>query len=345
MAVYQFDPLGDSRWEEFLQKNPCATVFHSLGWLDALRRTYGFSPIVYTTSPPGRELQNGIVFCRVASWLTGHRLVSVPFADHCEPLVDGAEDRAELLSTLEQERRREKFKFIELRPRHSGWLERGFGAAAEYYLHTLDVRRDLEQLFRAFHKDSVQRRIRHAEHAGVVTEEGNTEWHLKEFYRLFLLTRRRHQLPPQPTAWFSHLVTCLGERMKIRLALHRGRCVAGILTLSFKNTLVYKYGCSDAKYNHLGGTALLFWKMVRDAKEHQITEVDLGRSDRAQTSLITFKERWGAVRYELTYACYPVRSARRIQGGRSCHFIKRVFANVPDRVLTTAGRLLYRHIG
>ena len=76
--LYQIDPVGDPRWSEFLEKHPCASVFHTPGWLEALRRTYGYEPIAYTSSPYGGEIRNGLVFCRIDSWLTGRRLVSLP---------------------------------------------------------------------------------------------------------------------------------------------------------------------------------------------------------------------------------------------------------------------------
>jgi len=67
---------------------PRASVFHSRGWLEALKRTYGYEPIVLTTTPDG-PLSNGLVLCRVKTWLS-RRLVSLPFSDHCDPLLNGA---------------------------------------------------------------------------------------------------------------------------------------------------------------------------------------------------------------------------------------------------------------
>ena len=98
--IYTFNPLEDPRWEEFARKHPCASIYHTRGWLEALRRTYGYEPVVYTTSHPDADLTNGVVFCRVSSWLTGCRMVSLPFADHCEPLVESPDDRKELLGYL-----------------------------------------------------------------------------------------------------------------------------------------------------------------------------------------------------------------------------------------------------
>src|SRR5271166_4816066 len=97
------EPLTDPRWETFLQQHPRASMFHSLAWLRALRRTYGFPSIAFTTSQDDRKLENAIVFCRVESWMTGRRLVSLPFSDHCEPLVDTQEDRELLGCAVEGE--------------------------------------------------------------------------------------------------------------------------------------------------------------------------------------------------------------------------------------------------
>src|SRR5262245_25827296 len=86
LMVHRVDHVRDRRWPEFLKRDSRASVFHSSEWLEALRRTYAYEPTVLTTSAPGEDLVNGLVFCRIRSWLTGTRIVSVPFSDHCEPL-------------------------------------------------------------------------------------------------------------------------------------------------------------------------------------------------------------------------------------------------------------------
>ena len=116
MPVYELNPLADPRWEEFLDRHPQASVFHTPGWLRGLRRTYGYEPCVVTTAAPGEALRNGIVFCVVKSWLTGKRAVSLPFADHCQPLVESSESLQVLLDALREEQGRAKWKYVELRP-------------------------------------------------------------------------------------------------------------------------------------------------------------------------------------------------------------------------------------
>jgi hypothetical protein len=347
LTVYSLNPLHDSRWAEFVQTQKKASIFHTAEWLKALKLTYGYEPIAFTTSAPGTRLTNGVVFCRIASWLTGHRIVSLPFADHCEPLLEDGEDRNEIFDILRASVEARHWKYVEIRARSAGLLggvnsqEKG----RAFYFHVLDLTPPLEALFSHFQKSCIQRMIRRAEREGLLCEEGRSEGLLRQFYELMLKTRRRHKLPPQPISWFRNLTTCLGERLSIRVASKDGSPMASILTLSYGNTLVYKYGCSDARYHHDGPMPFLFWDAIRRAKEDGLTEFDLGRSDLDNPGLITFKNRWGAKASMLEYVRFSSVPSEQTNPERGMQVAQRLFSYMPDGLLTAAGRLLYRHIG
>jgi hypothetical protein len=348
MPGYRIDPLQDARWEEFLQNHLRASIFHTPGWLEALRRSYGYEPIAFTTSPPGQKLANGIVFSRVSSWLTGTRLVSVAFADHCQPLVGSADEFAELVAHLQQALSQEKCRYFELRCRASDALDLGASAgltkSASYTGHSLDLRPDLESLFRGFHPSCVQRKVRRAQRENLTCDEGTSDHFLDQFYSLFVMTRRRHGLPPPPLSWFRNLRDCLGSVLKIRVVSHNGRPVASIVTIHYKHAIVYKYGCSDARFHRLGGMPLLFWRTIQEGKELGARELDLGRSDLEGQGLITFKDHLGAASSTLNYYRYPPQSAR--SGTlRRMAIVPKVFASLPDSWLRAAGKILYRHVG
>ena len=349
VSVYQIDPVKDPRWVEFLARHPRASVFDCPEWLEALRRTYRYDPFVLTTSPPGAELTNGLPVCRVKSWLSGRRLVSLPFSDHCEPLVDRPEELYKMLSLLTKQVRRGEWKYIEIRPCNSATRADGypsvFQATRAYYVHKLDLSPSLDQLFRRFHKSCVRRKIRRSQREGLAYEEGTSESQLAKFYHLLRLTRRRHGVPPQPLAWFRNLIDCLGEKVTIHIALKDGQPISSIITLSFKKTIVYKYGCSDAQHHNLGGMPFLFWRTIQEAKKKGLEELDLGRSDSENSGLVTFKDHLGADCSTLTYYRYPARGAGLVANGWKVQTAKRVMAHMPDPVLTVAGRLLYKHFG
>jgi Acetyltransferase (GNAT) domain len=343
-ALYELDPLRDHRWQDLVMRHANASVFHSTNWLAALRSVYGYEPVVITSTQPGIPLANGIVVCRIKSWLTGSRLVSLPFSDHCEPLVSCADEFDPLLARMRHYVDAERWKYIELRPiRSEPNVGTCFSKGVGYCFHRLDLRKSEQELFRSFHKDCVQRKIRRAERESLQYEEGSSERLLRSFYRLLVMTRRRQNLPPQPLGWFRALIAQFGGDLKIRTASKDGVAIASILTLSHKKAMVYKYGCSDTASNKFGGTALLFWKAIQDAQANGMEELDMGRSDIDNSGLIAFKEHWGATRSLLTYWTYPNRPLRQAARWHQS-LAKRAVAMVPDLGLQLAGTLLYRHM-
>jgi hypothetical protein len=313
-----------------------------------LRETYGYEPVAFTTTPAGRDLENAVVFCVVKSSLVGPRLVSLPFSDHTDLLLDDQSDLSNLLTVLEQGQVEGKWKSVELRPldrgnRFADWAN--FRDGANYVIHRLDLRPCLGDLFQGLHKDSIQRKIHRASREGLRYEEGRSDSLLHEFYRLTMITRRRQALPPPPFVWFHNVVDCLGEQVTIRVARSGNHAIAAILTLFYKGTLIYKYGCSDAQFHNLGAMPFLIWRAIEDGKQRGLSELDLGRSDIGNTGLITFKNRFGATQSRVTYKKFPGSKVERGKQDWRLQVAKRVFAAMPERMLVLAGKLLYPHIG
>ena len=346
MSIHQLDPIHDPRWPALLARDSRASVFHTRGWLEALRRSYGYLPVVLTTSSNREELRSGIVFCCVNSWMTGKRMVSLPFSDHCEPIVNGPDEGREILSFMGREIESQRLRYVEVRPL-SPMLGETAGSceSGTFCFHTLNLRDETDAIFRRLHKDSIRRKIQRAEREGLVYEKGNSDELLAKFYRLFVMTRRRHGLPPSPLHWFRNLVACLGEGAQIRIASKDGQAVAGIFTLTYKNSIVYKYGGSDMRSSNLGGTPFLFWRTMLEAKAEGIEELDLGRSDLDNEGLITFKERLGGVRSELVYRRISRKAVQPSHGDWKAQLAKRMFAHASDPVRIQVGNLLYRHLG
>jgi hypothetical protein len=300
--VHTFNPLEDRRWTTFVEAHLQSSVFHTSSYLDALRRTYGHQPIGYTTSLPGEPLANGIVLCRVSSWLTGSRLVSVPFADHCEPLVADVRDRAAIVAAIQKTVQDGKLKYAQIRAIHRD-LARAAGSSEPrtFSFHTLDLRPPIDRLYGAFDRTAIQQPVRRAEREGVCHESGRSETLLQQFYSLLVATRRRHGLPAPPMPWFENLAGCFGDRLTIHVASRGGEPLAAILTLRHRDVLVYKYGASDERLHRFGAMPFLLWKTMLDAKVHGLRLFDLGRTDAGNTGLATFKDRLGATRSTLTY--------------------------------------------
>lgn len=346
MTLYILNPLLDSRWDELVARHPKASAFHQRGWLESLARTYGYEPLVLTNAAPGEPLDSGLVLCRVSSWITGTRLVSVPFADHCEPLFSDLGEFQESIKWLRAECDLEQRQYVELRPLSKVQdADRTLQPSRSYWFHELDIRPSLEHIFKGLHKNSFRRKIQRAERERLSYEEGHSERLMNEFYRLLLTTRRRHQLLPQPRSWFRNLLACMGDKLQVRLARKNGVPIAAMLTLQHRSSVIYKYGCSDERFHNLGGMPLLFWRLVEESKASGAEQIDCGRSDLNNDGLIVFKDRLGTRRKLLTYYRYTRIERRGMATLRDSQTVRQLFSFLPDAISAAAGRVLYRHMG
>lgn len=343
--VYEIDPLQDKRWATFVSCHNRAGLFHSTEWLEALKRTYGFQATALTTSKPSEQLENGLVFCRVHSWLTGFRLISVPFSDHCAPLTGSEEEFVRLVSRMQRAEGQQIIKRLEIRSNAAGLGTRvGLTVSETFCLHQIDLRPPLDELFRGFHGNCIRRKIKRAERESLSYDDGTSEELLLKFYRLVVQTRRRQGIPPQPLSWFRNLIACIGDKVKIRLAFCKGQPVAGILTIRHKSTMTYKYACSEPEFHKTGSMQMLIWRAIQEAKGFGLLEFDMGRTDWHNQGLLNFKDRWGGARATLVYLRHPASTPPdriRFLGER---IARSVFAAAPDRVLSGVGSLLYRHL-
>jgi lipid II:glycine glycyltransferase (peptidoglycan interpeptide bridge formation enzyme) len=251
-----------------------------------------------------------------------------------------------LQATLE----RKEWKFLEVRPVNMDFGQKedgaGFAPASSYFLHKLDLRPDLDVVFRSLGKNSVQRRFNRAQQSGLVEKCGTSDDLLKEFYRLLVITRRRHRIPPPSYSWFRNLIACEGGALEIRVAYQSETPIAAILTLRFRKIVYYKYGCSDVRFNKSGATTWLLWNAIAAAKANGANEFDMGRTEKNNAGLVAFKNHFVPHPSELVYWRFPETSYSfdRADGWR-LKLAKRAFALMPSPLLTMAGKLLYRHIG
>jgi len=352
MEVNIVDPLSDERWSEFVERNPRSSVFHHVGWLNALWRTYNYKPIAFTTSHPGEPLANGLVFCEIRSWMLGRRLVSLPFSDHCDLLADSAQSRADLLERLAG-RVGGEFKYAEIRsvdplaiPPDGNWRP-----GERFVHHTLSLEPSTDDLYRNFHVDCIQRKIRRAEKEDLHYSKGCSEELLRQFYGLLLRTRRRHRIPPQPLKWFQNLMAFMGDQLTIRLVSKDAHPTAAIVTLSHQGTTTYKYGCSDERCNRYGGMPFLFWKIIEEERTQGKRLLDLGRSEISNSGLVQFKNRLGAKQNPMNYYIYSRENGHPSRSLWIAHLASRIMPRLPSAalhlprtILAAPGSFLYKHM-
>ena len=81
------------------------------------------------------------------------------------------------------------------------------------------------------------------------------------------------------------------------------------------------------------------------SKAEGAEQIDFGRTDLDNQGLIEFKDRFGTRRTRLTYLRYPESARDESVVASYLPAMRRLFSVLPDALSSTAGGLLYRHIG
>src|SRR5262249_49165081 len=151
-------------------------------------------------------------------------------------LASNSNDAKELSIALMERLEQIDAKYAEIRPiAQLPTSEHEFHKTQEFIVHSLNLVPTPDELFRSFHKDSVQRKIRRAEREGLGIKEGRSDELLESFYHLLLITRKRHGVPPPPRDWFRNLIGCFGDRLTIRVAYHETIAIAAVMTIMCKD--------------------------------------------------------------------------------------------------------------
>ncbi|MEX2159793.1 MAG: GNAT family N-acetyltransferase [Dehalococcoidia bacterium] len=302
MHIETIDPTRETAWDEFLERTPQATVFHTSGWARVLSETYRFTPR-YVVARNNGHINAGIPLFEVG----GGRLVGLPFSDLSPPLL-GAGSRVALLAATKQLIAERGSPAIELRGGAQIDLEaQGFQKGEAFYHHVIALDGTIDELETRWHP-SARRAIRKSERAGVTVRESTSLDDMRAFYELHSLTRKKkHGLIPQPWSFIEnihrqHIAEGPGC---ILLAEHDGKAIAADVLLGFKDTLVYKFNASDPAYLEMRPNNLLLRRAIELGIERGYAWLDLGRCDADAEGLRRFKLLWGSIERPLHYFYYP----------------------------------------
>lgn len=184
------NPSIDGRWDEFVLHEARGSIYHHSAWLNVLEETYGYDPLcIALETIETCELKGLLPFVLVKSKITGNRIVSLPMTPHCQPLFPTTQLSRILFYAIKHYPHNDyvQCKVFETLDNLPDMIEK----TAIDVTHILDLERDLDVIFRSFHKSSVRTRIRKADENGLTLRMGNQEEDLKKFYLLHTRVRKK----------------------------------------------------------------------------------------------------------------------------------------------------------
>ncbi len=343
LETKQIDPRSDPDWERLAAQHPGFNLFYSVSWARVLCQTYHRTPL-YLYYHRDRELAALLPLMEVCSSITGRRGVSLPSTDYCDPLVFGDCDPELLVrkfTTLAEERR---WRYFEVR---------GFKAlnslatpSATFYGHSLDLSPDLEKLFSRF-TSSNRRAIRKSEQSGLNVEITHSREAMLEFYRLHLLTRRRHGLPPQSLSFFLniHQEIIQPKHGFIVLVSTESRTVSAGVFFHMGRKALYKFGASNERYQELRGNNLMMWEAIKFLAQEGVTNLHFGRTSVNHDGLRRFKLGWGSREETIQYFRFDIGNRTwTTSPDHGSGFHTKIFSRMPLAINRVMGTLIYPHL-
>jgi len=343
-TVTVVNPLEHLQWNQLIQDSGQGSIFHTSNWARVLAETYDYHPAYVMLTKQG-DFCGCLPIMEVKSILTGKRGVCLSFSDCCGAVAHSRDDFNLLLESVLALGKMSGWRYIEFRG--EPYLTQQ-ASSEEYVYHDLEILPDIAKMQSRLRKGTSSS-IRKAEREGVKITVSKSLEDVREFYRLHCLTRRRHGMPPQPASFFDRLhqyLICEDLGFAV-LAHHQQRVVAGLICLHFGDQAVWKYGASDDAYKQLGANNLVLWETIKICAARGFKTMSLGRTDRDNDGLISFKNGWGAVKTCINYYRYNFATRGFISSGKkhTSSSYRKIFRYLPVDVLRTIGNIAYRHIG
>lgn len=347
------DPVKDTRWDTFVENHPFGSIYHLSTWKKVLEKSFKHIKGHHLALIDSQTniIQAALPLFEVRSWLTGNRLVSTPFSAFSDPLISSPEQMVIFLQAVFDLSNELRIPSIELRTFKSSSLiqDTRLVSCALFNLAYLSLDSDLEQLKRSYRRQFRQH-IDKTQRSKLRLKVADSESDLQSFYCLYIKTRKRLYLPPQPYLFFKSLWDTFHPLNMIDLLLAKvdNQLVAGIINCKFKDRVSAEYEAWDEKFYKMNPVYFIIWETIKKAYHEGYKTVDLGRTSISNFGLLAFKKRWGAKIIDLFDFYYPKELAqKRSQREKSLNY--KLMQNIckigPNILLPYIGNFCYRHMG
>ncbi len=304
IKVRALEPRDASAWNRLVERSRHASFYHLLEWGEALSSTYGYRRYYLLAEQDG-DLVGAFPSIYVESTIFSNRLISLPLCQHGGPLVDPSLENSiqqqviiRLLTASDRLAMSLGAEYIEVRGLSSEVAsilvnDLGYTCFKRYVTFRVNLAEPVEVLWRNLNKKT-RNAARKAMKRGVQVIEARNAGQLEAYYSLYLRAQKRLGSPPHAYRFFRNLFDtfCQKHRMKIILAIYRGKPIAGNIYFNRGNTIYWGFNVTEVEHRHLNPTNLLLWKTIECGSKNDREVLDLGKT-RPKSTTHHFKKGWG----------------------------------------------------
>ncbi|MDD5178460.1 MAG: GNAT family N-acetyltransferase [Candidatus Nanoarchaeia archaeon] len=351
MQITEFNKGYETLWNDYLDKNPRASIFHTLEWKEIIEEVYKFKPL-YFLAMENNEVKGIICSFLTSSIIFGKKIVSTPFNFYNQPLFENEEAGKLLINKLKEIGKKEKVKYIEIKALEDLSIQDSeMQKNAHYFISNLKLE-DTEEKTEAKYYDRLRKNLRtlrrNAEKNNIKVSFSESEDDLKQFHNtLVKIYRDKHNMICQPYSLYKNMKEKFKERFKLLVAKQKDKVIGGMILFFFKNQAVYAYGASDLKYKTLSPGTVLVDYAIKHCSKSRYKTLDFGVTSQHQTELLNFKQNWGTTEHKMPYYYIPI-TQKEINPPDYYTYMKNLrkpFKYVPLPIIKIASPIITRQLG
>ena len=298
IEIKNLDAASEAAWENFVTTCPDATFFHKAGWRRVIEKSFR-QRAYYLFAESDGEIQGVLPLIHVKSMLFGSGLISTAFTVGGGAAASNETARHALDQHAERLCKDLGAAHVEYRgAAHvpDGWARRD----DLYYSFSWDIAAKEEDNLKQIPRKQ-RAVVRKAMEAGL---DCIMETDVNNFFRLFSASVHRLGTPVQSRKYFANLLQEFGpDCCDILTITAAGQPISSVLSFYFRDAVLPYFTGSALAARQYGSNDLMYWRLMRRARERGYTIFDFGRS-KTGTGPYNFKKNWGFTPVPITHAYY-----------------------------------------
>ena len=293
MKRFQIMELADAgreaEWQAYVERAPCASLYHALEWRNILLRAFGHRSWYLMAQDDGKT-RGVLPLVEMKSLLFGHSLVSLPFLDYGGILADTPECEAALARAAADLAVKRGAHHVELRQSFAaaGCAEAGWKLRQHKAALVIPLNADADVHWSGLNS-RLRGKVRKAEKSEATFSVGTVEL-LDEFYSVFSLNMRDLGTPVYSRALFENVLRFANDAT-ILLVRRDGRPASGAIALRRGDSMELPWICSDYSQSSFYVNEYLYWSAIQWACGSGARELNLGRCS-TDGGVFRFKMQW-----------------------------------------------------
>jgi FemAB-related protein (PEP-CTERM system-associated) len=287
VKIFREEAIDPRAWEAFVARCPGATPFHCWGWRQVYQQVFGYRLTYLAAGATPDDLVAIFPLAIVPGLLGGRGLISLPIVGYAGLLAAAPAAEEALWRAAVDECAAIAAKKIETHQRVR--LTADLPTQEHKFTTVVPIGPTPEATWTGQLGQKVRNKIRKARKEGIEVRRGLAG--LRDFYRVYRVNVRDLGTPTPPLAWFAEIAAAFPGACQVYTAFAGGSCIAGKLTLRFRDTLYFLWAGALRSHIKSGVVSLLNWEAIEDGVAAGCIAVDFGRSTEG-SGAADYKKEW-----------------------------------------------------